>query len=1624
MGSCMTSTKLIIFLTSFFVFQLSVLSASEINTQCVPFADSPQPDLDEAEQEAQELAFQLYQAKLNACRNENGSFKDETILFPPGPRTDETEEVNCVDMAEEAYKTAVRNNCDISRSGLISCLTTGWDQRDVFDMYDRLEEVDKAVPSGENVDPFTGKLGMKLDEHFACPGKSEPASAIYKAISCNIVSSVASMVPFGSIVADKLVNSMVPAAQRPAANECVDTQNSCLTQVMWGAIQNVFTNIQGLYDLGKLALQGIADGARYVGSKIRDGWNWLVGNDRANDAAADQAAIAARLENDIENNEEAQKATGNWAKRLVDGLLEAAGEGMRDQFSCSKWEGGVSGAGAIGGLYNRLNSQVGASARCLEAAPSWECASAKQKVQMVCGIAGFIGGEVVTTLLTGGAVRGLSLAGRAISNSASRGSQIARATVAVGRGASGFARGVLAKTGKGISVVATSAANMTRMSGGLALKFGDRIMPMGAQLQLRYMQQQLKRTGPILSASASVASKAGSVVTWPVRKYFNALERAYMLGRYGNDGAFALRNLSKATSADEVAEALETGMQSRNLNRRELLPDEDSFRASGAGAQALRELTAVQESLQSAQQQFLDAVQAARKGSNGPNAQALLDEADAAYQAYLRAKNQLGPLDEAYTAALAQHQTRIAQEASVAQIAEVAPSFRLTSTTPRSSVANRATSSRVVQYTDNSGTVRVRNISDEAVSNASLTDQARASALRNQYPTLSEQQISGVIRNHNGVDELGNAVRVTDNATGRSYSLSCPVGTCNTTQLRGKFENLTNPNGLNIPSDIAADIIRRGYAGQPNPTFAVASDGVFSLRPRNFDQFTLSRRRKVELHPDHPNAASTQALQNIEDVTGATQVRLRVTRTNPDGTTKSEELFGYFRGSDKNGEVLYFENGSGYTAINPNDPNLVINSIELPVSRVVNGEMRADGFRAVYETDPQRVLANNRGNTVEVRFRDEDGDVLSTSGEVVMHEGRLQLRSQNQYNGSQYIYSRLDDVEIEAISRSYPNASWSGVRGRPSEVEETFQVGMRVDVNYQKTGTGFRASTQETNISGEYLGVIYENNQYAAAVRLSDGSVEYVPLTSQAQPTITARAVNEEIASFARRNPASDIVSATGRARPRRVQALDGDDQLTIYQRNKELYDERSALNANQRGDLAEDLLERPLNAQQRACVNRAHNDVAGNFATYTNQQNTAKGLILARCGFSMSDIRVLMREGVTGRAAGEGVLSSIMGSIRSAFGGGRASSRVKFDANDPRNIKAGDWQARTGREDGMYSTHSGSIDELVMNDARFRGRQGTPPYESVDRRFWWIDGEIKNSKSPIVGEVGGQENLRRVVYWPTGFNPRAAGMDRYFLDNDAHRLVVNQTKNSNGEWIDHSIEAIARDADGNYVPLYYTKQNDRWVYTEQFRGASVHDNKRGCIACHHHPSAPETFTPLPYNLLGRNRAGVKGSATSDHLSPKFDENVAANIRAIYGDGAAPTPKRYAKEPTSALTMDEYRAGANAMKEIGMNEGLGFRIPAATSPEMVQNAANLPMAARQYVVQRRASIKVTSEDMADIARAHNVTSAAERESIIREMLARHGMQSGESSSNYVDKIVDELMQSGIIGPPARASTAN
>lgn len=663
--------QLLLSILFFSSFSLS-LEASELrDVTCVPFETAP--EVSEEDSVAAELAIAAFQMRQAACKNPDGSFKNSKVQFQA---EEETEELDCVSMAEQAYMVSVRNNCEVNRAGLMGCLTSGWDQRDVFDMFDRLQEIDQAVPNGENSDPFANKLGMKLDEHFACPGKTEPASAILTAIGCNVISSVSAMSPVGSITSDLVINHLIPEDARPAASQCIDEENSCLTQVLWGAIQNVFTNIQGIYELGKMAGNAVVAGAQATGRGIKRAWNWMWGNDEVEDASADQLAAAAQIPNNIGTMEAAQEEREGWMKRFINGLLESAGEGMRDQFSCSKWEGGVSGAfGTFAGMANRLGSEAGmSSARCVEAAPSWECASSKQKVQMLCGIAGFVGGEIVTTLLTGGTVRAASAAGAVVSRAAANGSRIARATMAVGRGVSGgISRSVVGVGGIGVSLVGT-AATKARALGGMALKFGDKIIPMNQRMQLMYMSALAGKATPHLSKGAQALMSGVKTALTPARKYLDLLDQAYMVGRYGTKGAAAMRNLSHAGKADEMAEAIKEGMVSKNLNRKELYPNEGDFRNLAQGQEVFERLQTAQKNLQDAQTAFLESVKKARRGSNGADADALMKEADEAFLAYQRAKNALAPADEAYTEVLTQYQQQLAREKFLA--AEAAENAR------------------------------------------------------------------------------------------------------------------------------------------------------------------------------------------------------------------------------------------------------------------------------------------------------------------------------------------------------------------------------------------------------------------------------------------------------------------------------------------------------------------------------------------------------------------------------------------------------------------------------------------------------------------------------------------------------------------------------------------------------------------------------------------------------------------------------------------------------------------------------------------------------------------------------------------------------------------------------------
>lgn len=386
------------------------------------------------------------------------------------------------------------------------------------------------------------------------------------------------------------------------------------------------------------------------------------------------------------------------------------------------------------------------------------------------------------------------------------------------------------------------------------------------------------------------------------------------------------------------------------------------------------------------------------------------------------------------------------------------------------------------------GNISKRLVSQKAKANSLLSDTERLAGLKKDFPQLSQKQLEAVLKAHSGLDDSGAKIFVVSK-NGQKIAIDCEIGACSKAQLAAKMQFLKEQG---IKAKDYKELIRLGYAGKPNANLAaVADDGFWSARIPNQ---TLTS--KLALASDHPNASVVSALESIPSSGGGKFVKLNVERLMPDGSVQTKSVQGYFRGSSE-GKLLQFESGSeGMFAIDVNDANLVIRNIEVPQSRVVNGVMQADSYKAVYETKAMSAFSRSEGQNVAVRILDEDGDIIDIAGEVVNQKGKLKLKSPNKYSPGQFIYTELDELKgVQEISSKYKKVSWSGASAHPRDFKESFKVGAKIKADYISKPT--YGDAVAAKIEGEYLGVVTHDKIEAIAVKISSGEVKYIPLNSQ-----------------------------------------------------------------------------------------------------------------------------------------------------------------------------------------------------------------------------------------------------------------------------------------------------------------------------------------------------------------------------------------------------------------------------------------------------------------------------------------------------------------------------------------------
>lgn len=298
-----------------------------------------------------------------------------------------------------------------------------------------------------------------LNELTQNPMQIVPSKKCSKELVCNVARSLfySSLRITSSIIESVRSESVKSTSSEFGLPACLNVshQFSCLEELSHGIAVDVLGNIkfllkelpemtwEGVKQSTQIIIEGVSNSAGWVGDRIISGLSWAgVIEDKTSDSL-----IAASHQSDESVSNFLSDPVG-FAMRFSEGFVEAVISGIRNNFGCENWEG------------------TPYVSNCRVPMRRWECASCSQKMNAICGTLGYLGGELVSAYLTGGAVS----VSMAISKSAKLGqvavavsNTIVKALPPVGTTADQIAR-IAKETGAGFVSSVTISSKALRSS--------------------------------------------------------------------------------------------------------------------------------------------------------------------------------------------------------------------------------------------------------------------------------------------------------------------------------------------------------------------------------------------------------------------------------------------------------------------------------------------------------------------------------------------------------------------------------------------------------------------------------------------------------------------------------------------------------------------------------------------------------------------------------------------------------------------------------------------------------------------------------------------------------------------------------------------------------------------------------------------------------------------------------------------------------------------------------------------------------------------------------------------------------------------------------------------------------
>jgi len=501
------------------------------------FFDSEPINEEDEQALAEQYMLEMMEMQSSLCREPNGSYKLDTVENPLGG-----EPIDCAAFTMLQYQLLEEEH---SADLAFKCITRGKTPVESMSM---LKD-----------------LGIPLERHFNCPGKSETWGECVDDLVCNTLKSS----PIG------LARKALELAGVPPMKCQTSTDSDCLTEAFWGIWKNLITNVDAVWELLKLGWNGV----KWVGGKIVDGVSWVgeklcfwcETTEIEDHTELSQHMIAQQEDGFFKKFMQSPgKATKELLGKLFGSFKRYIGEAISNNFGCAKWSS------------SRFNPLDGQEAYCEDPVISWDCASCGQKMNMACGVVGFVGGEILTSF-----VAGKALAYGAKMSQFTR-ANIVAAKVAKTKVAKGLGSG-LKFTGTKIvgafSFGARIGAGLVKSGGRWAIKMGGRLVPLSPAAKAKLVN--------ILAKGGRYATAPFRAVGKGVKKYFELMENAFVLGYQGKNGLKALKTSRQINAIEKQLNAIKANLgQADDVTLAMVREQEAALKALKEYKTALREAIA------------------------------------------------------------------------------------------------------------------------------------------------------------------------------------------------------------------------------------------------------------------------------------------------------------------------------------------------------------------------------------------------------------------------------------------------------------------------------------------------------------------------------------------------------------------------------------------------------------------------------------------------------------------------------------------------------------------------------------------------------------------------------------------------------------------------------------------------------------------------------------------------------------------------------------------------------------------------------------------------------------------------------------------------------------------------